>query len=59
MKDFAWGKFGRLVDIGGAYGSVLASLMGQYPRVSAVLFDQEKVRILCIYCSVGLRKSRM
>eukprot|EP00884_Botryococcus_braunii_P005208 jgi/Botrbrau1/14689/Bobra.0108s0045.1 len=43
QRDFPWGKFNHLIDIGGAYGSGLSNIMSAYRHLTAVLFDQEKV----------------
>ena len=43
VLDYNWKLFGRLCDIGGSYGSFLAQLMRQYPRIEGLLFDQPQV----------------
>lgn len=39
VSDFPWGSYNRILDIGGAYGSVLAALMESNPAAEGVLFD--------------------
>lgn len=43
VHDFNWGKFNRIVDIGGATGSLLHSILLKYPNTKGVLFDQPQV----------------
>ena len=43
LKDYNWGRFDRYIDIGGAYGSFLASLLSRHPAAQGVLFDQSQV----------------
>ena len=44
LVDYDWSRFGRYVDIGGAYGSFLADLMAANPRARGTLFDRAQVR---------------
>lgn len=37
--DIPWARWGRILDIGGAYGSVLAAVLRRYPHMSGLLFD--------------------
>ena len=43
LKDYEWRRFDRYIDIGGAYGSFLASLLSRRPAAKGVLFDQLQV----------------
>jgi hypothetical protein len=38
-----FGRFGTIVDVGGGNGALLALLLGRYPDVQGVLFDQPHV----------------
>lgn len=39
VSDFPWGSYNRILDVGGAHGSVLAALMEANPTAEGVLFD--------------------
>ena len=39
VADFPWASYDRIVDIGGAHGSVLAALLAHIPAAKGVLFD--------------------
>jgi spermidine synthase len=39
MHDFAWGRFRRIVDVGGSGGSMLHRLLAAHPGATGVLFD--------------------
>ena len=43
LADYAWSRFKRVLDIGGANGSVLAGLLKQDSHLTGVLFDQKQV----------------
>lgn len=43
VTDFAWRNYDRIIDIGGAHGSVLAALLSENPAAKGVLFDQPPV----------------
>ena len=43
LADFDWSQYTRVLDIGGAYGSMLAALMQAYPAARGVLFDLPQV----------------
>lgn len=43
LADYNWKKYGRYVDVAGAYGSFLADLMAQNPRARGTLFDRPQV----------------
>ena len=45
VNDFNWGRYRRLIDVGGAYGSLLAALLARCPRSEGVLFDQPQARL--------------
>jgi hypothetical protein len=41
--DIPWSRWSRAVDIAGAYGSMLASVMQAHPHIQGTLFDQPQV----------------
>ncbi len=43
VKDFQWKQFSRVLDIGGATGTVVAALAQQNPSLEGILFDQPQV----------------
>jgi hypothetical protein len=43
LDAFDFGRFSRVVDVGGGHGSFLASILSRHPRVHGVLFDQPHV----------------
>ncbi|KAK9861340.1 hypothetical protein WJX84_004029 [Apatococcus fuscideae] len=43
IKEYRWDQYDRVVDIGGAYGSFLASLMTAFPQLNGTLFDMPQV----------------
>ncbi len=43
VADYDWSLYDRILDIGGAYGSVLAALMQANPAAHGVLFDLPQV----------------
>lgn len=45
LADYRWGDFSRVIDFGGASGSMLAAIMRQHPHMSGVLFDLPQVDI--------------
>lgn len=45
VKDFDWAHFKRVLDIGGANGTVVAALLKQYPNMEGVVFDQPQARM--------------
>lgn len=44
--DYEWNSHGRVLDIGGAYGSFLVHVLSANTKPRAVLFDQHQVSIL-------------
>ncbi|KOG66634.1 methyltransferase [Streptomyces griseoflavus] len=45
VPAFDWGALGRIVDVGGGNGTLLAALLAAYPRLRGTVFDQpEAVR---------------
>lgn len=40
VVDYKWNQHGRIVDIGGAYGSFLASILAKHAAPQGLLFDQ-------------------
>ena len=43
VADYDWSQFDRFIDVGGAYGSLLAALMKAHPGARGVLFDLPQV----------------
>jgi hypothetical protein len=43
LDAYDFGRFGTVVDVGGGRGALLAGLLGRYPKLRAVLFDQPHV----------------
>ncbi len=43
ISDFPWGKFHRVVDVGGAHGAFLQKIMEVHPHLRGVLFDLPEV----------------
>jgi hypothetical protein len=42
-RAYAFGKLERIVDVGGAHGHLLATILRNYVRLQGVLFDQPQV----------------
>lgn len=42
-RGYPFGEIGRLVDVGGAHGHLLATILRRHRRVHGVLFDQPQV----------------
>ena len=42
VVDYNWNRHGRIIDIGGAYGSFLASILAKHAKPQGVLFDQSQ-----------------
>ena len=42
VVDYNWNRHGRIVDVGGAYGSFLASILAKHPKPRG----QEAVRLM-------------
>ncbi len=43
VEDFRWKTFSRVLDLGGANGTVLAALIRENPSLEGILFDQPQV----------------
>jgi len=43
IDAYDFGRFGTIVDVGGGNGSLLRALLGEYPSLNGVLFDQPHV----------------
>ena len=43
LADFDWSRFDQIVDVGGAFGSMLAGILATNPAASGVLFDLPQV----------------
>jgi hypothetical protein len=42
-RSYAFGKLDRIVDLGGAHGHLLATILRSYVRLRGVLFDQPQI----------------
>jgi O-methyltransferase domain len=42
-EDIPWRHWSRVIDVGGAFGSVLACVLNRYPHMTGVLFDLPQV----------------
>ena len=43
LDAYDFGRFGRVVDVGGGNGALLAALLGEFPAMRGVLLDQPHV----------------
>jgi hypothetical protein len=43
VDAYDFGRFGRIVDVGGAQGTLLAAILARNPQAQGVLFDQPNV----------------
>src|SRR3954454_1282492 len=43
VDAYGFGRFGRLVDVGGGVGTLLSAVLAAYPSLHGVLFDQPHV----------------
>lgn len=43
LAAYDFSRFTRIVDVGGGHGSLLAAVLGAYPTVEGILFDQPSV----------------
>lgn len=43
LDGYDFGRFGTVVDVGGGNGTLLASLLGEFPTMRGILFDQSHV----------------
>lgn len=41
--DFDWGRFERIIDVGGSKGCKALAILKQYPQLTALVFDREQV----------------
>lgn len=41
--DFDWGKFDRIIDVGGSKGSKSLAILKRHPRIEALVIDSEAV----------------
>ena len=48
LADYKWDAYQRIIDIGGALGSVLGKVLQNKSRCEGVLFDQPEVIILLL-----------
>jgi len=42
-RAYDFGRFGTLVDVGGAHGHLLATILGRHRRLRGILYDQPQV----------------
>ncbi len=43
ITDFDWGRFDRIIDVGGSKGSKAITILKKFPKLKAVVFDREQV----------------
>lgn len=43
LKDFNWGNFGRIIDVGGSKGSKSIAILKSYQNLKAVVFDRPQI----------------
>jgi len=43
LKDFNWGGFDRIIDVGGSKGSKSISILKSFPNLRAVVFDRSQI----------------
>jgi len=43
LDDFDWGRFERLVDVGGSNGSKSIAILRRHPKLKALVFDRPQV----------------
>jgi hypothetical protein len=43
LQAYDFGRFQRIVDVGGAHGALIAAILARHPHVRGVLFDQPHV----------------
>ncbi|KAK9798227.1 hypothetical protein WJX73_009795 [Symbiochloris irregularis] len=43
VKDYNWGRYSRLIDVGGCHGSFLRDILRQWPVPKGINFDQAHV----------------
>ncbi len=41
--DFDWGRFDRIIDVGGSKGSKSLAILKRYPHLTALVFDRDQV----------------
>ena len=41
--DFDWGRFGRVIDVGGSKGSKSLAILKRHPQLTALVFDRNQV----------------
>lgn len=41
--DFDWGRFKRIIDVGGSKGSKSLAILKRYPQLTALVFDRKQV----------------
>jgi hypothetical protein len=42
-SDFDWGRFERIIDVGGSKGSKSLAILRRHPHLTALVFDREQV----------------
>ncbi len=43
LRDFDWGRFERIIDVGGSNGSKSIAILNQHEKLRAVIFDRPSV----------------
>lgn len=53
VEDIPWARWARILDVGGAYGSLLAAILRRHPQMSGLLFDLPHVGSLPSFHQFG------
>jgi hypothetical protein len=43
LTDFDWGRYERLIDVGGSKGSKSIAILKQHPQLKAVVYDRSRI----------------
>ncbi len=43
ITDFDWGRYERIIDVGGSKGSKAIAILKKFPKLKAIVFDREQV----------------
>ncbi len=43
LQAYDFGKFKKIIDVGGGYGSLISAILAKFPQVEAVLYDLPQV----------------
>jgi hypothetical protein len=51
--DFDWGRFDRIIDVGGSKGSKSLAILKRHPHLSSLVFDRDQVIQTAAACWAG------